>query len=150
VYLQRLPPNAPIRQALGLVARVVGSWYFRFWDTFYAQYQDPFYPIVLRRSYAFVHTAQGLYHGIVFGAEKKRDGDIEGIVLIGVSKFSRGNEDELVSAGRNPITDLTGPLFIKWSEITDINYPPDGGILEKKRAEYQERIAADAAKKGAG
>jgi hypothetical protein len=130
--------------------RIARFWYFRFWNTFYAQYQDPFYPVVLRRSFAFVHTEGGLYHGIVFGAERKRDGDIEGIVLIGVSKFSRANEAELVRAGRNPITDLIGPLFIKWSEITDINYPPDGGVLERKRAEYQDRIAALGANTVAG
>lgn len=145
-YVRRSPEYPSIRQAAGLVARVVGFWYFRFWDTFYAQYQDPFYPVVLRQSFAFVHTVRGLYHGIVYGADKKRDGDIEGIVLIGVSKFSRGHEAELVRAGRNPITDLTGPLFIKWTEITDINYPPDAGILEGKRAEYRQRIIAGVAR----
>jgi hypothetical protein len=140
-YMQPLPQKASVQKRVALPMRVAGYWYFRFWNTFYAQYQDPFYPVVLRRSFAFVHTQGGLYHGIVFGAEKKRDGDIEGIVLVSVSKFSRGNDAELVRAGRNPITDLTGPLFIKWSEITDINYPPDGTIIEAKRAEYQKRIA---------
>jgi hypothetical protein len=122
------------------VARVNAIFFTHFWDVFYAQYHQPFYPVVLRNSYAFVHTTRGLYHGIVFGADKKRDGDIEGILLISVSKFSRGTEAELVRAGKNPITDLTGPLFIKWSEITDINYPPDDGILKTKRTEYQRRI----------
>lgn len=142
-YMHRLPGSVSVA---GLAARAVGVLHFRFWNTFYAQYQNPFYPVVLRRSFAFVHTTRGLYHGIVFDADKKRDGDIEGILLINVSKFSRGNEEELVRAGRNPITDLTGPLFIKWSEITDINYPPDGGILERKRAEYHQRIVDGAAR----
>jgi hypothetical protein len=124
----------------GSLARALAIFFTRFWDIFYAQYHQPFYPVVLRNSYAFVHTTLGLYHGIVFGADKKRDGDIEGIQLIEVSKFSRGHEAELLRAGRNPITDLTGPLFIKWSEITDINYPPDDGILKAKRSEYQRRI----------
>ncbi|HEX3070385.1 MAG TPA: hypothetical protein VHX14_17590 [Thermoanaerobaculia bacterium] len=132
------------------IGRALAVFVTRFWDTFYAQYQDPFYPVVLRRSYAFVHTEQGLYHGIVYGADKKRDGDIEGIVLIGVSKFSRGHEAELIAAGRNPIRDLAGPFFIKWSEITDINYPPDAGTLENKRAEYQKSIDDGAAKRGSG
>ncbi|MEA2326841.1 MAG: hypothetical protein QOE68_1800 [Thermoanaerobaculia bacterium] len=139
-YVQQLFANVSIPQAVALPVRVLALWYSRFWNTFYAQYQDPFYPVVLRRSFAFVHTMRGLYHGIVFAAEKKRDGDIEGIVLITVSKFSRGHENELVRAGRNPITDLRGPLFIKWSEVTDINYPPDDGVLKAKRAEYQHRI----------
>jgi hypothetical protein len=138
------------RVFFSIVARTIAIMFASFWDIFYAQYHHPFYPIVLRQSYAFVHTARGLYHGIVYSADKKRDGDIEGIVLIRVSKFSRGNEAELVAAGRNPITDLTGPIFIKWSEITDINYPPDGTILETKRAEYQNRIATAAAKKEPG
>jgi hypothetical protein len=89
-----------------------------------------------------VHTTRNLYHGIVYSADKRRDGDIEGIVLINVSKFSRGRDVELIRSGRNPISDLTGPLFIKWSEIADINYPPDGGILKRKRAEYDEMINA--------
>jgi hypothetical protein len=131
---------ALLMRVAALLMRVAGFWYFRFWNTFYAQYQDPFYPVVLRRSFAFVHTQRGLYHGVVFGAEKKRDGDIEGILLVSVSKFSRGKDAELVRAGTNPITDLTGPLFIKWSEITDINYPPDGSVLETKRTQYAQRI----------
>src|SRR5205823_3148411 len=116
-YMQPLPPKPSLQKRVALLTRVAGYWYFRFWNTFYAQYQDPFYPVVLRRSFACVHTKGGLYHGIVFGAEKKRDGDNEAIVLVSVSKFSRGNEAALVAAGRNPITDLTGPLLIKWSEI---------------------------------
>jgi hypothetical protein len=124
----------------GSLVRAVAILFTRFWNIFYAQYHQPFYPVVLRNSYAFVHTTLGLYHGIVFGADKKRDGDIEGIQLIEVSKFSRGHEAELIQAGTNPIRALEGPLFIKWSEITDINYPPDGGILKAKRAEYQRRI----------
>jgi len=145
-YVPRLSRNASIQKALVLLVRVAEFWYFRFWNTFYAPYQDQFYPVVLRRSFAFVHTQRGLYHGVVFNAEKKRDGDIEGIVLVSVSKFSRGKDAELVRAGRNPITDLTGPLFIKWSEITDINYPPDGSVLEAKRADYEEQIRKNAAR----
>jgi hypothetical protein len=146
-YYQQQGPNS---NQLDRIGRAFAVFLTRFWDTFYAQYQDRFYPVIMRRSYAFVHTKQGLFHGIVYGADKKRDGDIEGIVLIGVSKFSKGHEAELVSAGKNPITDLAGPLFIKWSEITDINYPPDGTVLERKRAEYQERIASANATKRRG
>ncbi|MGH7486568.1 MAG: hypothetical protein ACRD3J_16490, partial [Thermoanaerobaculia bacterium] len=139
-YLDQLAANASIHR----VVRIASLLYLRFWDTFYAQYQDPFYPIVLRKSNVFVHTNQGLYHGNVYTAARKRDGDFDGIFLTGVSKFSRGNEDELVRAGRNPITDLTGPLFIKWSEITDINFPPDGSVLKRKRDEYHQRIRSTA------
>jgi hypothetical protein len=149
-YLRWPRSNASILEFVTFVPRVTGFFYSLFWNMFYSQYLHPFYPVILRNSYAFVHTTRNLYHGIVYSADKRRDGDIEGIVLIGVSKFSRENEAELIRAGRNPITDLIGPLFIKWSEITDINYPPDGSILETKRAEYQERIAAGAAKKGGG
>jgi hypothetical protein len=102
-YFQQQDPGSSQLNRLG---RGVAVFMTRFWDTFYSQYQDRFYPVVLRRSYAFVHTKQGLFHGIVYGADKKRDGDIEGIVLIGVSKFSRENEAELIGAGRNPIRDL--------------------------------------------
>jgi hypothetical protein len=144
-YVKELFANGSFYKLVALPAQILAVWYFRFWNTFYAQYQAPFYPVVLRQSFAFVHTAGGLYHGIVVDADKRRDGDIEGILLAGVSKFSRGKDAELIRLGRNPITDLAGPLFIKWSEITDINYPSDGSILETKRAEYAQRIIDAAA-----
>jgi hypothetical protein len=49
-YVQQLFANVSIPQAVALPVRVLALWYSRFWNTFYAQYRDPFYPVVLRRS----------------------------------------------------------------------------------------------------
>ena len=126
--------------------RLVLLAYRRAWGTFYAQYEQPLYPDVLRNSYAFVHTTHGLYHGILFQLTKASDGDLDGIVLVAASKFSRRKEEECLSAGVNPISDLSGPLFIKWSEITDINYPSSAVILEEKRLFYKRKLHEYAAR----
>ncbi|MEA2491647.1 MAG: hypothetical protein QOH21_3439, partial [Acidobacteriota bacterium] len=49
--------------------------------------------------------------------------------------------------GINPITDLSGPLFIKWEEIIDINYPPDESTLQAKRSFYDQKLKEHAAAK---
>ena len=121
--------------------------YRRSWRIFYAHYEQPLYPVVIRNSYAFVHTTHGLYHGILFQLDKKRDGDVQGIILVKVSKFSRRKEEDCFRLGINPITDMTGPLFIKWDEVVDINYPPGPRVLEKKREYYKKKALEYAAAK---
>lgn len=125
--------------------RAVVVLYLRAWRLFYAQYEHPLYPVVLRKAFAFVHTTQGLYHGIVYSFDKKRDGDIEGIYIIDVSRFSRKKEKECFEMGINPISKLSGPLFIKWEVIIDINYPPNEKVLAAKRSEYEAKLAEYAA-----
>lgn len=130
-----------------LTWRIVQVLYRRSWRIFYAHYEHPLYPVVLRSSYAFVHTTHGLYHGILFQLDKKRDGDTDGIILVGVSRFSRKSEEECFRLGINPISDLSGPLFIKWEEIIDINYPPNQFVLANKRAFYDQKLKQYAAAK---
>jgi hypothetical protein len=129
-----------------LPSRSFAILYRRLWRPFYAQYEQPLYPQILQNAFAFVHTNTGLYHGILYAADKSPDGEIEGITLLRVSRFSRKNELESFAAGENPIRTLTGPLFIKWSEILDINYPPSGDVLERKKQEYEARMTRYAAR----
>ena len=123
-----------------LILRVVVVLYRRIWRSFYQQYEQPLYPQILQNAFAFVQTTRGLYHGILYAADKSPDGEIEGITLLRVSRFSRKTEQECFARGENPIHDLTGPLFIKWSEIWDINYPPTGAVLDEKRRYYDQKI----------
>lgn len=127
--------------------RVVEVLYLRAWRLFYAQYEHPLYPAVLQKALAFVHTTHGLYHGFIYQFDKKRDGDVEGIYIINVSRFSRKKEKECFEMGINPISKLSGPLFIKWEEIIDINYPPNENVLAAKRAEYETKLDEYAARK---
>ena len=128
--------------SVAALARGVIVTYRKMWRPYYAQFEQPLYPQVLQQSFAFVHTTHGLYHGILYQYDKKQDGDLDGVYLIDVSRFSRKTEQQCYEAGQNPITDLDGPLFIKWSEIRDINYPHRGGVvLAEKRAFYNSKIA---------
>lgn len=114
--------------------------YRRVWREFYQQYEQPLYPQILQNSYAFVHTNHGLYHGILYAADKQPDGELDGITLVSVHRFSRKTERECFENGENPIRVMTGPLFIRWSDIIDINYPPSGKVLESKRAYYEDKL----------
>jgi hypothetical protein len=135
---QKLWPK-PVRVLLA-IWRGTQVLYRRGWRIFYSHYEHPLYPIALRSSYAFVHTTHGLYHGILYQFDKKQDGDVEGIILVDVSRFSRKTEAECLRLGINPISDLSGPLFIKWGEIIDINYPPSDDVLEQKRKFYDQQL----------
>jgi hypothetical protein len=127
-------------KGLSTFARAIVLLYRRLWLPFYSQFEQPLYPQVLQEPYAFVHTNKGLFHGILYQLDKARDGEIEGIHLLDVSKFSNKKEEDCFAAGENPIRHLTGPLFIKWSEILDINYPPDDSILKSKEKYYSDRL----------
>lgn len=133
------------RAVLFLWRLIVMVPYRRSWRIFYSQYEEPLYPVVIRNSYAFVHTTYGLYHGILFQLTKKRDGDALGITLIAVSKFSRRKEEDCLRLGVNPISGMSGPLFIKWDEIIDINYPPNAEVLDAKREFYAQKLRAQVA-----
>jgi hypothetical protein len=125
--------------------RAVNVLYLRLWRLFYTQYEHPLYPLILRQDLMFVHTTHGLYHGFIYQLDKKRDGDLEGIYILNVSRFSRKKEKECFEMGINPISKLSGPLFIKWEDIIDINFPPNEGVLEAKRLSYEGKLAEYAA-----
>lgn len=114
---------------------------YRFWYLFYSRYHDPFYPIVVRSSTAYVHTKAAIFHGRIVQNDKDREGDNESLYLANASKYDRQEQDKMLERGENPITMLSGPIYIKWSEITDINFPlePDD-TLEKKRLYFDDRL----------
>jgi hypothetical protein len=115
--------------------------FYRFWFMFYSHYLDTFYPIVLRSSIAYVHTKAAIFYGRIVLSDKDRDGETESIYLINVSKYDRGDQDKMLERGENPITSLSGPMYIRWSEVLDINFPlePDD-TLERKRLYFEERL----------
>jgi hypothetical protein len=126
---------------IGLVWAIPAVLYRNWWYPFYKHYEQPLYPNILRNAFAFVHTkGGGLFHGILYNADRARDSDIEGIYLIGVSRFSRKSEKDCIATGENPIRPMDGPLFIKWAEIDDINFPHDQRTLENKIKEYDRKI----------
>jgi hypothetical protein len=114
---------------------------YRQWYLFYSRSHDPFYPIVVRSSTAYVHTRDAIFHGRIVQNDKDRDGDNEAIYLVDVAKYSRAAQDQMLERGENPITQMSGPVYIKWHEIVDINFPlePDDS-LERKRQYFAERL----------
>lgn len=124
-------------------SRVSGWRYltYRFWYLFYSKHHDTFYPILLRKSLAFVHTADGIFYGRIYQSDQNREGDNESIYLIEASKYNRSEQEAMLERGENPITDLSGPIYIKWSEIKDINFPHDpDDTLVRKRAYFEWRL----------
>ncbi|HYS54938.1 MAG TPA: hypothetical protein VER58_14365 [Thermoanaerobaculia bacterium] len=111
-----------------------------FWRTFYWRYEAPHYPPILRQDFAFVRTGYGLFHGLLYAADKNADGDIEGITLVGATKINFLDEDRLIRRGKVPMTELSGPIFLRWNQVTDINYPTESDIIERMRAEFEARI----------
>jgi len=113
---------------------------YSFWRTFYWSYEAPLYPVILRQDFAFVRTGYGLFHGLLYAADKNADGDIEGITLVGATKINFLDEDRLIRRGKVPMTELSGPIFLRWNQVTDINYPTESDIIERMRAEFEARI----------
>lgn len=127
-------------QPLQVPGRILRLLYRKIWRPFYAVYEHPIFPKILQQAYAFVHTNHGLYHGIFWEYDKTNEGEVAGIYLVEVSKFSRRSERECIRDGVNPISDMDGPLYIAWSDVLDINYPPDASTLKRKRDEYERRL----------
>lgn len=113
---------------------------FNFWRKFYQSYEQPLYPVILRNDFAFVRTDYGLFYGLMYAADKNANGDIEGITLVGATKINYRDEEMLIKRGRNPMTELSGPIFLRWNEVTDINYPTEPDIIERMRSAYEGRI----------
>jgi hypothetical protein len=125
---------SPIRRRIELA-------YQAFWRVFYFEYLSPFYRHFLRNAYVFARTKERLFYGQLFSFDKSPSGEIDGIYLVDVRRCMLDREDEFLSKGRNPIRRLTGPLFIRWDEIIDVNFP-EPGAFERTFAEY-ERILSE-------
>ena len=63
-----------------------------------------------------------------------------GITVVGATKINFLAEDRLIRRGKVPMTELSGPIFLRWNQVTDINYPTESDIIERMRAEFEARI----------
>jgi hypothetical protein len=124
---------------LRAVPAVVDALRYKFWQNFYSQYEQPLVPSVLRRDRVFIRTKDRLYHGRMFAIHKSPDGEISGIVITDTSKLALG-ADELIERGKSPIKRLHGPFFLRWSEITDIDYPQNIDVVARLRQMYAARL----------
>jgi hypothetical protein len=129
------------RDVYGPVRRRIELAYQALWRIFYFEYLSPFYRHFLRNAYVFARTKERLFYGQLFSYDKKPSGEIDGIYLVDVRRCMLDREDEFLGKGRNPIRRLTGPLFIRWDEIIDVNFP-EPGAFERTFAEY-ERILSE-------
>ncbi|MDP9361792.1 MAG: hypothetical protein M3P29_10105 [Acidobacteriota bacterium] len=111
---------------------------YRFWQTFYAQYEQRLVPSVIRQDRVFVRTKDRLYHGKMFCIYYAPDGEISGILLTEASKLAL-DEDEFIAHGKSPIVKLDGPFLLRWSEVTDIDYPQID-VLARMRHRYALRL----------
>jgi hypothetical protein len=114
-----------------VAVRAVLVLYRRVWRVFYSQYEHPLYPVVIRNSYAFVHTTHGLYHGIMFQFDRKRwiDGLVDPIFRFlelgdklaigrGMLAIQRSNQDVELGFSGIPL----GAYRIQWSsDLTAVN-----------------------------
>jgi len=135
-------PDVYFGQASGwrAVPDTIRFFRFSFWRNFYWAYEQPLYPVILRNDFAFVRTDYGLYHGLMYAADKNPDGEIEGITLVGATKINYRDADALIARGKLPMTELSGPILLRWNQVTDINYPTESDIIERMRAEFESRI----------
>lgn len=109
------------------------------WKLIYQENLVSIYPWTLEKPLVFVKEKDGsLFHGTFVRYDKAGDGCIEAIYLDDVSRFARSHRDS-IRRGENPIHPLYGTLYIKWSEIADINVTLDG-VIEDLYSKYQAEL----------
>lgn len=91
-----------------------------FWAIFFRADLVAFFPWVVRKTYVFAR-AERLYYGRVGSYDRNSDGEIAGITLVRVRRFSEKTREECLATGTDYIRRLEGSLYLKWSIITDIN-----------------------------
>jgi hypothetical protein len=93
-----------------------------FWDVFFSAERVSIFPWIVRPTYVFVRTNENrLYHGRLDRYDRTSDGEVGGILLLEVSRFSQKTRDECIATDDDYIRPLQGSLYLKWSLITDIN-----------------------------
>lgn len=119
----RLYPDAGVD--LGSRSRVVrlfATVLATYWDLLYGEYHVALHRWSVLSPFVFVKTNEGqLLHGRFLRYDRSRDGEIDAITLVQVSRYSRTNLQEVLKRGDNPISRLEGELYIKWNAIIDIN-----------------------------
>jgi hypothetical protein len=112
-----------------------------FWKLFYYENLVLLAPWGLLKPFVFVKTKDGsLFHGRFETYEKTREGQVDAIILRQATRFSRRPIREALADGEHPLRSLQGSLYLKWSEIADINTTEPGEIQRLwKRYETRRR-----------
>lgn len=112
---------------------------YRFWYHFYSDSHEPLFPSLLRKNIVYAHTKEAIFHGNLENADRARDGGYESIYLTDVTKYTREDPDKVLNRGENPITKLSGTIYIKWEAIEEINFPHEADDTLKKQWEFFEK-----------
>jgi hypothetical protein len=108
--------------------------FHRLWDLCFFTHKNFIYPWAAKNSRVFLKMKPG---HIVFGVLKSyvhsNDGGVDGVMLWHVQRFDAETLKETALAGKNPFRKLVGPLFVKWDEVLDVNFPPPKHILRLRR-----------------
>lgn len=91
-----------------------------FWGIFFRAERVALFPWVVRTTYVFARTDR-LYYGRVESYDRNSDGEIAGITLVRVRRFSEKTREDCVASDMDYIRRLQGSLYLKWSAITDVN-----------------------------
>jgi len=92
-----------------------------FWAVFFRAEGVMQFPWVVRPTYVYVRTTDRLYYGRVDSYDRGSDGEIAGITLNRVRRFSVKTREECLATGTAYVRRLYGSFYMKWSTIVDIN-----------------------------
>lgn len=118
--------------------------FFWFWKLTYQENFIRLFQWNVLRPFVFVKTKDGyLFHGRYEDYDKDSDGNINGVFLTKVSRFTRQPLRDALRSGENPIRSLEGILYLKWSEVSDINTtnPGEIGRIWRRYEEIRRRYA---------
>jgi small nuclear ribonucleoprotein (snRNP)-like protein len=112
------------------------------WDVMYGEYYVAIHRWSILRPYVFVKTKEGqLLHGRFSRYDRTRNGEVEAVTLVQVSRYTRAKLNEVLERGNNPISRLEGEIYVKWSEIVDINVTTPQKLTELWQQYEQERLS---------
>jgi hypothetical protein len=126
--------------------------YHDLWAIFFDGEKVMLFPFTVQPTFVFVHTDR-LYHGRFHKYDKNSEGEITGITLGQVSRFTQKTRDECLASDDDLVRPLHGTLWLRWSAVTDINIADVGApaTLARVLATYEsDRTAArrERAKRG--
>lgn len=115
------------------------------WDFIYSEYYVAIHRWSILSPFVFVKTKEGqLLHGRFRRYDRNRNGEIEAITLVQVSRYTREKLYEVLARGANPVSRLEGEIYIKWSEIVDINVTTPAKLTELWQQYEAERVRTQA------
>ncbi|MDP9191395.1 MAG: DUF6338 family protein [Acidobacteriota bacterium] len=121
------------------------------WDFIYSEYYVAIHRWSILSPFVFVKTKEGqLLHGRFLRYDRSRNGEIEAITLVQVSRYTRAKLYEVLARGANPISRLEGEIYIKWEEIIDINVTTPAKLTELWQLYENEKMKATSSQPDAG